>query len=660
MQAWQATVQDDRGNAVPNPVVSVYNSAGSLAQIYSEAGAPLPNPLTGTLDGFVQFWAEPGVYRIDNGAEDWFVELGALDVADSLLVLGSYEEAVEAAQDPARKRVEAIVDNRLTAWIPKPGGGALDGGWSPADQSTPQHYDMAAGSVGSALSRALNVAGDRVVDLGTGTYILDGETVEALHPFTLRGNGPGKTTLICRNMSGRNAINVTLSGPYNGGTSRIEGMSIILEGGNGGTFLKTPQGAAARTFLAKYEIENVRFHGPQMPGTAAVGFAWETALQLGDGDHHIVRNCEYYGRYDPRYAPTAENAFGAFLMLGGIAGEGGLGYPVIDDCRILYAGLAVGFPGGLVARPKFNKMTVHDCWRGIYSDLPLGRLEELTLVDCDLNTQNKSLHIEAIGQLTAVATDATRAPGLFDHSQGWTGWYVGGGNTVSLSQTRAYDPTPSTTPAYSGTHVGYDIGADVINLQGRLVTATNGRFSTGVRLRSPRMAQVDLDVRATGAVTTAVSVEGTAPTGASVSVRNLKAPANVTNRLSTSGGYSRTNVRDVDAPVLVDASTTAISAAGSETYIPGVSPVWRRIAFSAGSGPYTYDITMSATGARQGDQVDFTVTFTAANATFRILDNSGAVQYSKTGSAGQVYSIQGRYLGTTPALFRVSSYVLNT
>lgn len=82
MYAWQATVQDEAGNVVPLPVVTVYlNNGATLARIYNEAGAQLPNPLTGTVEGFVQFWAEAGQYKIrgasgGNSTELWGITIG--------------------------------------------------------------------------------------------------------------------------------------------------------------------------------------------------------------------------------------------------------------------------------------------------------------------------------------------------------------------------------------------------------------------------------------------------------------------------------------------------------------------------------------------------------------------------------------------------------
>lgn len=65
MQAWQATMQDEEGNVVPLPVVTVYKADGTtLARIYNEDGTAKPNPFTGTIEGFCQFFAPSGRYKV--------------------------------------------------------------------------------------------------------------------------------------------------------------------------------------------------------------------------------------------------------------------------------------------------------------------------------------------------------------------------------------------------------------------------------------------------------------------------------------------------------------------------------------------------------------------------------------------------------------------
>ena len=162
MQAWQATVQDDRGNALPNPVVTVYEEDGvTEAEIFNETGAALPNPLTGSLDGFVQFFAEPGRYNIEAiGSDEWVVDLGALDVADDALALAgladvksnvliSYADAFSyssVAPSPQLK-ISANIDGNLIEWLRQPGGPCLGGGWVPAGISMPAHFGAAGDNV---------------------------------------------------------------------------------------------------------------------------------------------------------------------------------------------------------------------------------------------------------------------------------------------------------------------------------------------------------------------------------------------------------------------------------------------------------------------------------------------------------------------------------
>ena len=78
--AWQATVQDDEGNIVENPSITVHDINGTLANIFDEGGSPISNPFEGTADGFVQFFAEAGEYRIQGAkggslTHEWIVDL---------------------------------------------------------------------------------------------------------------------------------------------------------------------------------------------------------------------------------------------------------------------------------------------------------------------------------------------------------------------------------------------------------------------------------------------------------------------------------------------------------------------------------------------------------------------------------------------------------
>lgn len=65
MQAWQATVQDEQGDIIVNPILTVYEADSvTLASIYDESGTAKANPFVGSLEGFVQFWAQSGEYEV--------------------------------------------------------------------------------------------------------------------------------------------------------------------------------------------------------------------------------------------------------------------------------------------------------------------------------------------------------------------------------------------------------------------------------------------------------------------------------------------------------------------------------------------------------------------------------------------------------------------
>ena len=105
MYAWQATVQDEAGNIVPLPVVTVYRGNGStLASIFNEAGAPLPNPLTGTMEGFVQFWANPSPYKVvastgGMSTEVWHIDLGSAQSYPTFEAMAAAQSAIYDIQE---------------------------------------------------------------------------------------------------------------------------------------------------------------------------------------------------------------------------------------------------------------------------------------------------------------------------------------------------------------------------------------------------------------------------------------------------------------------------------------------------------------------------------------------------------------------------------
>lgn len=178
MFAWQATVQDERGNAVPSPVVIVYESDGvTLASIYNEAGGALPNPFTGTPEGFVQFWADIGVYKIEGASgsdrtEVWSVELGV-----SGKPFPTRAAFLAANVPPVVTRTSFFVSGNTYAVVRDATGPIVqDNGqrWRPDGVTTLQHFG-ATGLGDQAIDEAAwaaAVAWAEKVYLPSGTYIL--------------------------------------------------------------------------------------------------------------------------------------------------------------------------------------------------------------------------------------------------------------------------------------------------------------------------------------------------------------------------------------------------------------------------------------------------------------------------------------------------------
>ena len=149
MFAWQATVQDESGNAVLLPVVTVYLENGvTLASIYTEAGTPLPNPLTGTLEGFVQFWANSGTYKIvgADGADQTAVWSVFLDTP--------LQDAVNAANYAAGIALTAASDSSDSADRAE---SAADAAFSNADVYPNTAAGLAAVSVGGQFAVVTDV-----------------------------------------------------------------------------------------------------------------------------------------------------------------------------------------------------------------------------------------------------------------------------------------------------------------------------------------------------------------------------------------------------------------------------------------------------------------------------------------------------------------------
>lgn len=141
---WQATVQDDAGNAIPLAEITVREGgpSGDIATIYSDTtGTAKANPFFATVNGFAQFFAEPGTYYLVGAlggqtTDGWYVTITA-DVNAPVVLRGPWDASagtfpgsgtaavgdmwivsvggtVNAVSFSVGNRITALVDNAST------------------------------------------------------------------------------------------------------------------------------------------------------------------------------------------------------------------------------------------------------------------------------------------------------------------------------------------------------------------------------------------------------------------------------------------------------------------------------------------------------------------------------------------------------------------
>ncbi|WP_313349089.1 glycosyl hydrolase family 28-related protein [Paracoccus sp. (in: a-proteobacteria)] len=577
---------------------------------------------------------------------------------------------------------QAVVGGRFVEWVRDASGTCLGGGWSPAGQATPQHW----GAVGDGVaddSDALEGAymSGREIFIPAGVYRQTRE-VSAVHPLNVVGAGSGSAILLYENMGGyegSNGISLQASVPSGIGTnalgsaSGVRGVTVKITGQNGASWFKAPRAQANLWTRVKptYRFDSIYFTGDNAGDAAYFELnttAWECCIDLGEGCNHSITKITGAGNYDFRAEPTAEAVRSTFLRLGGAeAGPGGILTPELSHWWLQHFGRAIDI-GWRVIRGQFHGLAIHACWQGMYSPNPRSGsnwgIDELEMSACNINVQKNAIYMRGpTGGMTFDNVDMTRATGGYDHGTGWVGMDIDNANRLSIKGGRAY--SDGTTGEYSGGTTGYLL-ANVSNLLagGQLIRGIgDDQMTTGMRIVNPGRGEIS-GLAVVGKIIDLIEFAGTPlSTGANVGITLTGIPKSTTvitgSRVKYSDGVTRALVNDLDEPQAVNTSATSISAAGSEDYTPGASPKWRRISFAAGAGAYTYDINMLAAGAREGDEVEFTFTFLAANGTVRILDSTGAVQFTKAGTTGQAWYVRGRYLGTSPALFRVMASSLN-
>ncbi|MCP4831724.1 MAG: hypothetical protein GY886_05870 [Gammaproteobacteria bacterium] len=96
---WQATAQKTDGAVIPSATVTVKDSNGDLAVIYSDGvGVGKQNPFTAPINGFVQFFAAGGSYSVEAVDSD----SGQVVTWDNVLIgsAAGFDVGIDAGQLP--------------------------------------------------------------------------------------------------------------------------------------------------------------------------------------------------------------------------------------------------------------------------------------------------------------------------------------------------------------------------------------------------------------------------------------------------------------------------------------------------------------------------------------------------------------------------------
>lgn len=217
---WQATVQDDFGNIVPSPVVTVRNkSDDSLATIYDVDGVEIDNPLDGTVNGFVQFQVSPGRYTIEGAKGGSTTATWEFEAVDD----GAYSTRALLVTDVAAGASwpdGTLISDGTVVYKAIAGATTISDlpGFVPHDPSGeydcfPEHFVATGESTRTDITTALQAAINYAGAIGAGVfgqggkiglkareYALsdqdaDGYCCEIANSMTIEGAGPNITSL---------------------------------------------------------------------------------------------------------------------------------------------------------------------------------------------------------------------------------------------------------------------------------------------------------------------------------------------------------------------------------------------------------------------------------------------------------------------------------
>lgn len=521
------------------------------------------------------------------------------------------------------------------------------------------------GAVGSglvneadALSRAFS-SGLPLVDDG-GTYLIDGETVQAVHPLRFVGAGEGSTEFRFTNMGGFNGldgINISIPTGEKYGTETIfEHASVFVEGGFGRSAIKTPTNedgtgiTVYRTIRPKFTFRNLRLGGATRTSTSSSSMfttdGWMSCIHLGESAdseiEHVSIQQPFLVNIPMANWDGRELCAGIFLDAGSPDDDAGpIYHPSIRHITAHGCGKVIRSSGHVVC-PRIHDIEGFGNGWGIHSDSPmyspvgnsLSAFSEGVITDSNLNGIFGGMFFEATDFLEVTGVRCTW-PNIadIDYNGKWTALETPNGfRQIDVRGLRAacfgIDPL-ATFRMFDVNGMFPTEGAaatpGMFNARDLYLSATVGDWETPIALRNVREATIEPPkARALGALPYMMYVESAHPTIQPKIVMLGQPPYTFTNMVEfgPGGNYSQISWPTMSRNVGVYGT---VSAAGTRVLAPR-GPAAHRMSFGSGSGPYVYDIKIGNEQAYPGQELSIYIVMPETNATVRILDEADVVR----------------------------------
>ncbi|MBD2862677.1 hypothetical protein [Paenibacillus oceani] len=456
--------------------------------------------------------------------------------------------------------------------------------------------------------------------LPAGKFVVDGNTLHVPMGLVIRTDGYA-SELNFRNMTGIDGMNV-LEGNAHEALS-IGPLTIRTIGTIGRYAIVTPNGTGIfANKRPRYDFD-VFFLGADSGKTIFPGEGWDVVVQMGDARGGTVA-LTGFGTFNPNEDPAGQHQMTGIRLSGAV---GNIQVDMTLRLNNLYRGVELG--SGTEGFHIGSGSEIVGCWYGIEatnsSSEPGG-----FITACHVNAVGMAYKLVKRPEMIISGVSAYRSDAFFNHSGEWRGIHLEDCQRVQISGANIVHgslPHLSTSVGVyalrsSGTVTNYDIqkAADI----GFVIDACPDlTIASGAFLEIPKL--FELRNGSTDITIGAYTLRG-----------NHTA---VTACIAMDASINRTRifaVQDVPNPAVKRYQAVSVSAAGTYTVKPRMTPTELQFAPTAGTAAYVYDIMLDKDHSVAGDTATIKVIgSSSANPTVRILNGTGgAVLSSFDSSAG--------------------------